>query len=67
MSKNKIFIGLRASGDFGATHEGGKQAGITGQTQGQVIQQTEANYSDATVHVARIRNAGPGPNKYRKV
>ena len=67
MSKDKIFIEPRTNGGFGATHQGGKRAVITGQTQGEVIQQTQAKYPDATVHVARVRNVGPGPDKFRKV
>jgi len=67
MPKDKIFIEPRASGGFGATHEGGKRAVITGQTQGQVIQKTQGKYPEATVHVARVRNVGPGPDKYRKI
>lgn len=67
MSKDKIYIEPRNTGGFAATREGGKRAVITGQTQGQVIQQTKDKYPDATVHVARVRDVGPGPDKFRKV
>ena len=67
MSKDKIFIEPRADGGFGAKHEGGKRAVVTGETQREVIDQTKAKYPEAAVHVARVREVGPGPDKFRKV
>ena len=67
MSKNTIFIEPRPTGGFGATHEGGKRAVVTGETQHKVVQETKAKYPEATIHVARVRNVGPGPDKFRKV
>ncbi len=67
MSKDKIFIEPRDQGGFGAKHEGGKRAVITGETQREVIEQTKAKFPDATVHVARVRDVGPGADKFRKV
>lgn len=67
MSKDKIFIEPRAEGGFGAKHDGGKRAVITAETQGQVIQQAKAKYPDAVFHVARVREVGPGPDKFRKL
>ena len=67
MSKDKIFIEPRADGGFGAKHQGGKRAVVTGETQREVIDQTKAKYPEATVHVARVREVGPGPDKFRKV
>jgi hypothetical protein len=66
MSKDIIFIEPRDGGGFGATHEGGKRAVITGQTQHEVIQETKAQYPEATIHIARVRGVGPGPDKFRK-
>ena len=67
MAKDKIFIEPRPNGGFGAKHEGGKRAVIVEQRQGDVIQQTKAKYPDAAIHVARVRDVGPGPDKFRKV
>ena len=67
MSKDKIFIEPRDQGGFGAKHEGGKRAVITGETQREVIEQTKAKFPEATVHVARVRDVGPGADKFRKV
>ena len=67
MSKDKIFVEPRPDGGFSAKHEGGKRAVVTGDTQGAVIQEVKAKYPDATLHVARVRDVGPGPDKYRKV
>ena len=67
MTKAKIFIEPRPNGGFGAKHEGGKRAVIVEQRQGDVIQQTKAKYPDAAIHVARVRDVGAGPDKFRKV
>jgi hypothetical protein len=67
MSKNTIFIEPRPDGGFGAKYDGGKRAVVTGDTQRDVIQETKAKYPDATIHVARVRDVGPGPDKFRKV
>ncbi len=67
MSEDKIFIEPRADGSFGAKREGGQRAVVTGATQGKVIQETKAKYPEATIHVARVRDIGPGPDKFRKV
>lgn len=67
MSKDKIFIEPRVEGGFSAKHDGGKRAVLTGETQIQVIQQAKAKYPDAALHVARVRDVGPGPDKFRKL
>ena len=66
MPKDTIFIEPRSAGGFGATHEGGKRAVVTGETQREVLQKTKTKYPEATIHVARVRNVGPGPDKFRK-
>lgn len=66
MAKDKIFVEPRPEGGFGAKHEGGKRSVVTGETQREVVQETKAKYPDATVQAARVRNAGPGPDKFRK-
>lgn len=65
--KDKIYIEPRPDGGFGAKHEGGKRVVVVGETQRQVIQETKAKYPEATVHVARVREVGPGPDKFRKI
>jgi hypothetical protein len=67
MAKDKIFIEPRPSGGFGAKHEHGQRAVVTANTQGAVINEVKQKYPDATVHVARVRHIGPGPDKFRKV
>ena len=66
MPKDTIFIEPRSAGGFGATHEGGKRAVVTGETQREVVQETKAKYPEATIHIARVRNVGSGPDKFRK-
>lgn len=67
MSKDKIFIEPRPDGGFSAKHEHGQRAVVIAPTQGAVIEEVKQRYPDATVHVARVRNIGPGPDKFRKV
>jgi len=67
MSKGKIFIDPRSGGGFGAKHERGTRSVVTGDTQGKVIEETKAKYPEAALHVARVRDVGPGPDKYRKI
>lgn len=66
MSKDKIFIEPRDDGGFGAKHQHGRRAVVVGDTQREVIDQVKQRYPDAEVHVARVRDVGPGPDKYRK-
>lgn len=66
MPKDKIFIEPRDAGGFGAKHEHGQRAVVTAPTQRQVIEQVRARYPDAEVHVARVRDVGPGPDEFRK-
>ena len=58
---------LNTDRGFGAKHEGGKRAVVTGETQRGVIAEPEAKYPDAIARVARVRENGPGPDKFRKV
>jgi len=44
MPKDTIFIEPRSAGGFGATHEGGKRAVVTGETQREVVQETKATH-----------------------
>jgi hypothetical protein len=66
MSKDKIFVEPRPDGGFGAKHEHGQRSVVVAPTQGKVIDQVKEKYPEATVHVARVRNVGPGPDKFRK-
>lgn len=67
MAKTKIFIEPRTNGGFGAKHENGKRVVITADTQREVIAETKAKYPAAEIHVARVRDLGPGPDKFRKI
>lgn len=66
MPKDKLFIEPRAAGGLGAKHEHGQRAVITGETQREVIEQAKAKYPEAAIHIARVRDVGPGPDKFRK-
>jgi hypothetical protein len=67
MLESKIFIEPRRNGGFGAKHEGGKRSIVVAPTQREVIQQTKARYPEAALHVARVREVGSGPEKFRRV
>lgn len=63
---DKIFIEPREDGGFGAKREHGQRAVVIAPTQGEVINQVKQKYPDAEVHIARVRQVGPGPDKFRK-
>ena len=65
MSK-KIFVEPHPAGGFGAKHENGQRAVVKAPTQREVILEVKEKYPDAEVHVARVRDIGPGPDKFRK-
>jgi hypothetical protein len=65
MSK-KIFIEPHPQGGFGAKHEHGQRSVVKAPTQREVIQEVKEKYPGAEVHVARVRDIGPGPDKFRK-
>ena len=65
--KDKIFIEPRKDGGFGAKHAGGQRAFQTSETQGDLIREVKAKHPDAELHVARVRQVGPGPDKFRRV
>ena len=64
--KDKIFIEPHKDGGFGAKHAGGQRVFEKSQTQGGLIKEVKAMHPDAELHVARVRNVGPGPDKFRK-
>ena len=67
MPKDTIYIEPLPNGGFGAKHEGGKRAFIKADTQGEVIKGARAKHPDAPIHVARVRDVGPGRDKFRKI
>ncbi len=66
MAKASIYIEPRDDGGFAARHEGGKRAVIIAPTQAEVIAEAKKKYPDAEIHVARVRDIGPGADKFRK-
>ena len=65
--KDTFYVEPRKDGSFAATREGGQRASVVADTQGQAIKEIKSMHSGATVHVARVRDVGPGPDKFRKV
>jgi hypothetical protein len=63
---NKIFVEPLPEGGYGAKHEHGQRSVVLAPTQREVIQEVKERYPDAEVHVARVRDVGPGPDKFRK-
>ena len=66
-TRNRLFIEPRPNGGFAAKHAAGKRAVVLGRTQGEVINEVKERYPGAEVHVARVRDVGDGPDKFRKV
>ena len=62
---DKLFVEPRANGGFKVIKSDAARASAVAPTQAKAIEAAKKLNPDATVHVARVRNVGPGPNKYR--
>ena len=67
MSDDVFFIEPREGGGYRALKEGAQRASLVTDTQREAIEQVKQRNPTATIHVARVRNVGPGPDKFRKV
>ena len=62
---DKLFVEPRVDGGFKVLKPGAARASAVAPTQAGAIAKAKEMNPDATVHVARVRNVGPGPDKYR--
>ncbi|MGN6210399.1 DUF2188 domain-containing protein [Asticcacaulis sp.] len=66
MSKQGLYIEPREQGDYAVRREDSKRASATAPTQKEAIARARELEPDAEIHVARVRGAGDGPDKFRK-
>lgn len=67
MSKEGMYVEPRAQGDYAVRKEGAKRASATAPTQAEAIARARELALGGEIHVARVRNSGDGPDKFRKV
>lgn len=67
MSNDEYFIEPKQGGGFKVLKPGASRARAVTRTQGEAIAEAKRLNPNATIHVARVRDIGPGPDKFRKV
>jgi hypothetical protein len=66
MSKKQLFIEQRDDGKYSVRPPKSEPIATT-KTQAAAIKKAHAIDPDATLHVERVRNVGPGRDKWRKL
>lgn len=66
MPKNKFFIEQGANGKYNVSRPKSRPIAST-KTQAAAIKKAHSIDPDATLHVERVRNIGPGRDKWRKL
>lgn len=63
---NEFFIERREDGSYRALKPGADRASAVAPTQAETISKAKELDPNATIHIERVRNVGPGPDKWRK-
>lgn len=66
-SENEYFIERRDDGKYKVLKPNAERASAVTETQKEAIEKARDMNPDATIHVERVRNVGPGPDKWRKL
>lgn len=67
MSKNEFFVEQRPDGRYNVSRPNAERASAVTDTQAAGIQRARAMDPNAAVHVERVRDVGPGRDKWRKI
>jgi hypothetical protein len=67
MAKDGFFIEKRAQGDFAIRKANSKRASAVADIQAKAVIRAKQLNPEAAIHVERVRNVGPGPDKWRKL
>ncbi|MEH2567752.1 DUF2188 domain-containing protein [Bradyrhizobium sp. AZCC 2289] len=67
MPKNEFFIEQRNDGRYNVSRPNADRASAVTDTQADGIARAREMDSDATIHVERVRDIGPGRDKWRKI
>lgn len=65
--KNEYFVEQRDDGKYKVMKPNADRASAVEDTQRAAIERARQMNPDATVHVERVRNVGPGRDKWRKI
>jgi len=65
MTKQGLYIEPRTQGDYAVRKEGSVQASATAPTQKEAIAGAKELAPNGEIHVARVRESGDGPDKFR--
>lgn len=67
MAKKELFVEQRPDGKYNLTEKGSTKPLALTTTQGKAIDKAQTIAPDAALHVERVRNIGPGRDKWRKI
>lgn len=67
MQKNEFFIEQRSDGRYNILRPNADRASATTDTQAEAIDKAKTMDPNATIHVERVRDIGPGRDKWRKL
>jgi hypothetical protein len=65
MAKNEFFIEQRSDGRYNVLRPNADRASATADTQAEAKAKAKAMDPDATIHIERVRDVGPGRDKWR--
>lgn len=65
MPKDEFFIERRDDGKYKVLKPGAERASAVADTQADAIKMAKELNSDATRHIERVRDVGPGKDKWR--
>jgi hypothetical protein len=64
---DEYFIERRPDGRYNVSKPNAERPSAVADTQGAAIDRARELNPDATLHVERVRDVGPGPDKWRKL
>jgi hypothetical protein len=67
MAKNEFFIEQRDDGRYNVLRPNADRASASTDTQADAIARAKEMDPNATIHVERVRDIGPGRDKWRKL
>jgi len=62
---HKLFIERRSDGQYKVLKPNAERASAIAPTQAEAVSKAKALNPDATIHIERVRNVGPGRDKWR--
>ncbi|MBR0713969.1 DUF2188 domain-containing protein [Bradyrhizobium liaoningense] len=67
MAKNEFFVEQRPDGRYNVLRPNADRASATTDTQAQAIERARSMDPEAAIHVERVRDIGPGRDKWRRI